>query len=166
MSDITVEAVVSLKLKLPPESAAIISEIVVGDRVFTPSGEHQYEIPTHVVAEAVDQLEKEKVETKTEPQSEEKAAGKAMKICEYKPCSKRFMPKNKRSRFCSSRCGNAVYQENYFARQKARSKPAAAGQKKKPAFGAAGAKSDTPVGTRPLNVGDPAAPRSYARQGD
>lgn len=166
MSDITVEAVVSLKLKLPPESAAIIGEIIIGDRVFTPNGEHQIEIPTQEFAKAVERLEEEKAETKTKLVPEKRTTGKSSKrICENTHCQKAFVPKNKRSRFCSPKCGQVVYQAAYDAKKKnaAKStKPAA----KKPSFGAAGATPDIPVGIKPLDLGGPAAPRSYGRQGD
>ncbi len=167
MSDITVEAVVSLKLKLPPESAAIIGEIIIGDRVFTPNGEHQIEIPTQEFAEAVEQLETKKAAAKKKPVEEAKTSGKLSKrICENKRCQKSFVPKNKRSRFCSPKCGQEVYQANYTAKQKSGAKPTNTTPKKKPSFGAAGATPDIPVGRKPLDLGDPQAPRSYARQGD
>lgn len=167
MSDITVEAVVSLKLKLPPESAAIISEIVVGDRVFTPSGEHHIQISTKLAADVAEQPENRKADDRERARPEVKISGKlSNRICENKTCKKSFVPKNVRSRFCSNKCANEVYQANYFAKQKSSSHAAKIASKKKPSFGASGAASDTPVGTRPLNLGDPAAPRSYARQGD
>lgn len=61
MSDIAVDAVVSLKLKLPPESAAIISEIIVGDRVFKPEGGGRADVPMQVGRKSSIVAEKPKV---------------------------------------------------------------------------------------------------------
>ncbi|MGB5105558.1 MAG: hypothetical protein WBP42_02480 [Candidatus Zixiibacteriota bacterium] len=165
MSHITVDAVVSLKLKLPPESAAIISEIIIGDRVFAPSGEHQYEIPTNVVATAVDDFEQKiadgAVEKKEQPTkkvtspAKSKGGGKlANRICENNTCKKSFTPKSVRGRFCSDKCAQKVYSDKYLQKTAKPAKPTK--PPRKPTFGAAGAPPEV-LGERP---------RSYARQGD
>ncbi len=102
MSHITVDAVVSLKLKLPPESAAIISEIIIGDRVFAPSGEHQYEIPTNVVATAVDDFEQKiadgAVEKKEQPTKKVTSPAKSKGGGNLRTVSARTTPARNRSR--------------------------------------------------------------------
>ncbi len=174
LDKISVNVDITLTLDLPPETAKIVSSIRVGDRTFFPFET----LADGMVAEiesATAKLKVNKPRSKTAAKAGTKAStkpGKPEKIpCALPECGVMFVPKNVRSRFHSPQCAQKAYQKTWQDKKKAAAKTTTAHRRTTKAaakFGAAGAASDTPIGKRPLTIGDTPTrlPASMGRQGD